>query len=289
MTTDPKNFPKPPFSAVFKKDGKTLVFVAARHEQGHESDTALTIKSAFADYKPNIVITEGTPYSDGINPRNLLALPDGEKKDEKTCLITLARDDSIPVIGGEAGDKDILNKTLELGYTLNDFLYFYFLRRLVQEKREGRLNDDDQLQGFYDRFIGRVLSDVEHNGYNDHSYNRFLDWYKEKTGKDFSFSLVNPETAAPQPVSGEARNFVHELSHDLSTRARDPAIIDNLLKQMQENDKVMAVFGSGHFYDQYASLKEKLGEPTIEKPITSQWRGAIRAEPVSRSVPRYPT
>ena len=72
---------EPPYLAHYEKDGKTLVYVAARHENYRSSDTFKLIERLFARHQFNLIIIEGYRNSAGTSPTHFLDYARSTSKD----------------------------------------------------------------------------------------------------------------------------------------------------------------------------------------------------------------
>lgn len=254
------------FTAEFNTGSKKLIYIGTIHTADPESGTFAAIKNAFDKLETSAcVMPEGVVSSqEGAFLDKVRQAKETDLKGSGEIILAgaIADDKGIKIMGGEPTHRQILEHTNNKGYNTQDFLCFYALRQMVQEKRESKLTPEN-MEGFYNQFSQKVAKVVDIDKQKIPTYESFLSWYNEKDGKPLNFTDIGPETAGPVPK--HAGEFIAKLSHTVSAEARDPAILKNIDKALQDHDTVLVIYGNGHFYDQLPELEKKYGKPVVTK------------------------
>jgi hypothetical protein len=199
-----------PFIETFHRGGKTLIYVLAVHHSSIQYPEAMTdpvfktIDAVFSTMAPDAVIIEG------VDPSQVAAfcarrvqecgtahynIP-GTACDESAIAAYSATQKGIPVYSGEPSASDELAFFEAHGYTVRDFLAFWVLNNIPQEKRHGPLTE----AGFRN-LVDRIV------GYNNHllgtsvqfSADDFARWYEKHMSSPRNYLDIEVEDTSPYP------------------------------------------------------------------------------------------
>ncbi|MDD2773691.1 MAG: hypothetical protein PHP45_08335 [Elusimicrobiales bacterium] len=251
-----------PFLVKFSTGGKSLWFVAAHHSNSVETDTFRLIKKAFTEFKPQALIVEGVERERGTSAESYKSLVKDADLDktkfwlngERGYAVAFAVKQKIACVGGEPPEK-YLNEELRKKYSMKDVFGFYVVRYIPQLKRQ---NPDKKID--FDKWY-------EKNAQRDWpitdapvSLSEFKAWYGEKNKEKFDFDKIDNEISAP--ISGGKALFTQQVSYEVGI-VRDIAILENIADMLNQYDRVLIVYGSGHFEQQAKALENMLGKGDI--------------------------
>lgn len=134
--------PQPPFLAVFKRGGKTLVYVASKHATGSENPTVKTVYRAVDGYSPQLVLLEGMFFEDEKMRRAYLGdVTHCEMNyfrgcDETLYAAKLAHDRKIAFDGADPTGAEVMTALAPDGYAPRDIVGAALTRELPAWKVE---------------------------------------------------------------------------------------------------------------------------------------------------------
>ncbi len=132
--------PAPPFLAVFRRGGKTLVYVASARSAGTDTPTAKTVYRAVDGYSPQLLLIEGVYFEDERMRRDYLAgVTRCEMNYFRGCGETLyaaklARDRKIALDGAEPTGAEVMTALAKDGDTPRDVVGAALARELPSWK-----------------------------------------------------------------------------------------------------------------------------------------------------------
>jgi hypothetical protein len=261
-----------PFLEYFDTGRKSLVYVAARHENEAYSPTFTLIDRAFDIYEFRIVILEGFPASDGHSPAALIedfaANVDGDfyRWGEPSYAALKADEMGIPFVGGEPDESDVLRAVQEAGFTAKDLAQFYFVNQIPQFLRDKSYHEKEPVE-WYESFMPGVLRDL---GLQPGAlpFDEFLGWYENLNGKRLDLETFDPEESAPL---AKGKYGTHRISHEVGM-ARERFIVALIAESIDEYDHVLVVYGKSHLARQRPVLQAMLGEPARRETLTPRGR-----------------
>lgn len=235
-----------------------LAYVAVKHDQGVESPTFQLIKKTIDDFKPSIIILEGSAAHVGISPLNLPSYyercqPDFFKCGEPQYTGWLAFKKRIPIVFGEPTDEDVKKEFLARKYTEQDLLGYYFLRYYNEKSVSGEQEFNKSTTWFRSEERFNIPSSLVF------TYQDFLKWYLSKTGKAFDPQHVE------DPFSKNLGRFLLVLAQKISNY-RDANITRMVAHYLDRYDKVMVVYGAGHFATQRKVLEKMFPDSPRSRP-----------------------
>jgi hypothetical protein len=259
-----------PFLEHFDTGRKSLVYVAARHENEAHSSTFKLIDRAFDSYEVRIVILEGFPASYGHSPDFLVedfaANVDGDfyRWGEASYAALKADARGIPFVGGEPDESDVLRAIQEAGFTARDLAQFYFVRQIPQFLREESSFEQKPVE-LYASFMPGVLRDLGLQP-GELPFDEFLAWYENLNGKRLDFGTFDPEESAPLD---KGKYGTQRISHEVGM-ARERFILALIADSLDEYDHALVVYGKSHLAQQRPVLQAMLGEPVKRETPTSR-------------------
>jgi hypothetical protein len=256
-----------PHVAMFDKDGKQLLFIAARHGQDIEgSPTHAFVREAMRRFRPQVAIIEGVSTSKGPQPERFMKsarrrVASGNAP-EAMYTAVLADDLGAVVIGGEPDDEVTPQVIREAGYSDEDLLGFLLARRLVSMLRNDRI--DDEFLELADRSLRQLKA--RHRIESDFDAQDFLEWYETHLGAPFNPRRVKQEVS---PSAVDEPTILRKMAI-LVMKAREHNLAELEARMLREHDRVLVVYGSGHLRWERAMLEQMLGPPEF---VTSRLPG----------------
>lgn len=253
--------PLVPFSAVYSRDQKKLVYLGVAHGNLLNSSSMQSIKNAFAQTKFDFVLLEGFPASKGLSPQSMtnLASRDGingfYQQGETGLAIQLAVQQKAQFVGAEPDETQVKEAILKTGYSAEDLLFFYLVRQIPEFRRQKKLSSQNKI--LFAEFLktwSRIL-----NVSPEPSFDKFLGWYKEKNGHEFKTEEIGTEIPAPYK---DGRLFTQRIS-SIVDRIRNEFIVNQIENSVQTNNNVLVIFGSSHWVTQKLALEDFMGSPQI--------------------------
>jgi hypothetical protein len=254
-----------PYVSVFSRADKTLVYLAAHHENLASGPTHKTVEAAIQKFKPNLVIIEGIQTSMGLSPYRYpdhpedCARPGISSCSEAEYAAVLSKKAAIPFTGGEPDEKDILESVRARGYSPKDLIAFYTLRQVPQWVREGSWESGhaqtkiERFVSYYERILatrtGLTLSEL-------HS------WYHERLGRELDLDRLTAEDLAP--ISGENTTYLNRLSVEVGA-ARNLHLARLIESSINRYQNVLIVYGAGHLVSGRSMLNEAFSKSRDQK------------------------
>lgn len=262
-----------PHVAMFNRGGKSLLFLAARHERDIESaPTHAFVREAMERFRPEVAIIEGLSTSEGPQPERFME--NARKRvasgmaPESMYTAVLADELDAVVIGGEPDSEVIPRVIREAGYSDEDLLGFLLTRRVASMAQSGRM--EAEFEEVADRHLRQLKARFSiESGFDSEA---FFGWYEAAVGRPF-----NPRRAK-QEVSPSAVDDPTSLRRMavLVMKAREHNLAELEARMLREHDRVLVVYGSGHLRWERAMLEKMLGPPefvTSELPVDDEEGG----------------
>ncbi len=230
-----------------------------------------TIDAVFSTTAPDAVIIEG------VDPSQVAAfcaqrvqdcgtahynIP-GTACEESAIAAYSATQKGIPVYSGEPSASDELALFEAHGYTIQDFLAFWVLNNIPQEKRHGPLTE-----AAFRNLVNRIV------GHNNHllgtsvrfSADDFARWYEKHMSSPRNYLDIELEDTSPYPGPQEPKTLLHNLSA-LSTHGRDESVVKTIKTVLEHHDRVLVVYGASHLDFEWDQLVGLMGIPRKAKPF----------------------
>lgn len=256
-----------PFVAVYHYGNKLLAFVAASHVFTVENQTVEAVRYAFSTVQPTAVVVEGFPTAMGANPEPIMESieerrrphPSDWARSEAVFAASQALARQAPFVGGEPTLVEELDGLTAKGYRRDDALLAFRLRSLGQARRASDLpvGDAAKFAAIYEQ-SARVVASLTSTAPVFES--NFIEDYKRLVGVD---PVTDPDLATRADPG--TTTLLSRLSAD-DMRVRDEHILSTLQRQLAEHDRVVIVYGRGHWTTLSAALRERFGAPDIHVP-----------------------
>ena len=262
---------KAPYISMFEKGKKKLWFAAIQHSSDSESSSFKTIHEAFTRFKPEVVIIEGVEDTGELSPENftqyVMKMADQKSKwsSEAAYSAWLALQRHIPYAPSEPTNLSIAESFEKSGRTKEDYLYFEVARILPQWKMQGKVKNWSEYTTEAKKFGIYAFKQV---GIKKHfDFKEFLDWFHSKMGKVLKYNSLTPEDFSPQLEMNPTE--LNRLSNEADSQ-RERHINEVTVKMLNQYNRVMIVFGSGHLVKHRAVLTDLLGKSHDEKWFDSK-------------------
>ncbi len=252
-----------PYVTIFEKGQKTLVYVAAAHQQGIESATARTIKMAFAEAKPQVVLIEGLDIDHGISPKFFQDLvlrdePSQFKNSGENLIAALfAMRANIPFLGAEPSNRDVYPALAAKGYAESDVTAFIILRNVPYWVRRDNVNDsslDARIQNFIDNWRYYALTQVPRE--KRLTPGQFRDWFARHRPAGMSLMSITSNDLAP--ISTPDATWFQTMSA-LMDDVREQSIDRQIARLIHDYDRVFVVYGEAHLMKSRPVFEKILG------------------------------
>jgi len=259
-----------PYAAHFSKEQKNLHYVAATHwdEKTKEwnAETRKTIEEVFEESKPQIVIIEGLSSARGISPDtyktylNKLYSKDGlATAREPDYVAHLAMQNNIDFIGGEPTAQEELKAMNDRGYSNKDVMAFYFLQAIPQNKGDGTINKDNFEQKAEEYFSSKMFDFIPKD--ERITVAEFKEWYAQHNDKP-ERDAFNIQTGDLSPEDNSS--YFHKMSFETGV-IREKNVDTQIEKSLNDYDRVMVVYGGGHFLESRPIFEKEFGNPEYRK------------------------
>lgn len=253
-----------PFTAVYKRRGHLLVFVAVRHVFSSDNNTIRAVDSGFALASPAIIIVEGFPTAMGENPQPLIeqarkvgtANADEFTRGEAMHAASLALARGIPFLGGEPTRAQQVQALRRKGYVPADIAFDYLLGGLSQSIRSGDVTDTkdpklDEAFGYWARAF------ADQYRLEPMSFEDFAVRYRSMIGVELT---DDAELVAHSDL--EAPSALASL-HQADMITRDEHLLATIEKELASKRRVLVVYGASHWTTLSEALEKRMGEPKI--------------------------
>jgi hypothetical protein len=254
-----------PFTAIYKKSGAVLAFVAADHVFTPKNSTVNSIAAAFAAATPALVILEGFPTAMGENPSPLVneaqkrgtPSADGYSNSEAMYAASLALSHHVPFVGGEPTYGEQIDALVRKGFDLKDVAFAFLLRSLGQSIRSGEISGPKAsgFEGVFERLSKAIAHDL---GNQPMVYADFSSRYMAMFGVDIGDETKITERSDP----GTSTLAAAILQADMT--GRDEHLLATIEQALSSKKHVLVVYGHAHWTTLSTMLQGELGKPKIK-------------------------
>ncbi len=269
---DDKNQFPTPLGAVFKKETKTLIFVGDHHND--QEKTYNFLENAFNKMNPEIVVIEGLDFSKGESPKEYVDKYAAKSKEElfneggaAPNAARLAFSKKVPFIGGEPSLSQEMNSEfiLSQGFTKEDIRNVQVVQRIPYRR--------DHLKLAEDAFFKYAKKHYSVDKKSKVFMGEFQKWYLKKVGHKFSYAKVPKEEA---DVNCSPTDTLIQKIACATNINRDRALVQNIESLLKKYDRVLVVYGTGHFVQEYPALIKAFGsEPQYIEPSKAVVNGIL--------------
>lgn len=260
---DEKNLFPTPLGAIFKKESKTLIFVGDHHKD--QEKTYKFLEKAFNSTNPEIVVIEGLDFSKGESPKAYVSKYAAKSKEElfneggaAPNAAKLAFKNKTPFIGGEPSISQEMNSEfiLSQGFTKEDIRNVQVLQRIPYRRDHLKLGEED-----FFKYAKKYYKIAEKLAVFKDDFGR---WYLKKVGRKFKYIEVSKEEADVNCLPTDT--VIQKIACGTNIN-RDRALVQNIETLLEKYDRVLVVYGTGHFVQEYHALVKAFdGEPKYIEP-----------------------
>lgn len=261
--------------AEFKRAGKALCYLAAKHVVGLNNPTTDAIESSIDTFKPDAIIIESRYGQEnaGYNAGYVAHIKEQAQSGfltsrEDRYAAHLAIENDIPFIGAEPSDQEIISGMNKHNYSTKDVLAFYLLRQIPVWHEQGTLDKNDfpkqaeeLLQIYHDQLNMPVDERL--------SFDEFKRWFDEHntTGKSF----LEFENDDLRPINSDDASYFKKLNYALDP-IREAHIVQVIADTLEKYNRVLVVYGQSHLIKSqpvFEKMFESAPHITAIRPVGS--------------------
>lgn len=239
---------QPPFLAVYQKNGRTLVLLAAEH--GPKSLPA--VQYAFNEYHPQIALIEREPNFTIGNC----------KEQEDAYSAALSAKNNIPLVRADADYEKQWQHAKKHGFSYEDFQMFWIIKNAdgVAKHENKQPTAKEEIENYnkdvHNPAWGKLFTEESLQEYFKKHYQR------DFNSTDFIQLRLDLQNTHPQ-------KWVKKTPFYKMMRAqpdvRSVFMLQNIIAALTEYEIVFCEMGAGHFIDIHKALKKMLGKPRYIK------------------------
>ncbi len=234
--------------------GKEILFYQAQHSHDPNHTEFQEIPKLMQEFKPDKVFVEMQGWVNNSNAflarkEEVLTTDLNEiisRNSEPGFTIRTAIDSGLSwndIISPELSHQHLGQYLEQYGYTRDEIFFFYVIRNLGTRFYEAMSSINDQeLIGNCTRF-GNILNIPEHE-----SVDLFKTLHRKLLGKDFENDKDHKnyhDITAPLPRSNGTFDYFSKMSN-IASRFRDETILEKVANVLEQNNKLMIVYGASH-------------------------------------------
>lgn len=235
-----------PYIAIFKKDGKTLVYLASRHDSAKTLDM---VDYIYANFNPQVAVLEFE--------RSGRMLKDKSSRNEFEYSAGIAADKNIPVVLADLLDGDklkILSQKNPDAYKIYQAKWIVHNGKSYERQFGGHTTVENEVFNFKNSvWTPGMPAPMDER--------EFKDFFKKHFGTDFDKTNLNETFKEDWFYPLSAGTVFNRFSEDEDFYARDPFMLKNIAAALNKYDVVYAAFGEGHYRSQRKVLEDMLGAP----------------------------
>lgn len=249
------------FSAYYKKGEKEVLFNGGPHKTGltpHNYRFAY-IEKSFEKFNPDFVLVEGIHFAKGTSPKDIKdKVSDCKKSNFEHCYeniysINLALKNNTSFRGAEPNDQQII-KAISPRYSRRDYIAMYWYRNMVRWKRQKTLSLRQYMPKMKESMTDKFGVPLKMK------FSEFKKWYVKHSKKDFNPN--NFTTDDLEPLNNENSTYFQKMAHAIN-RAREPQIQPAINFAIKNYNKILIVYGSGHYPKHRIAFEDFFGKPKI--------------------------
>lgn len=245
---------QPPYIAIFKKDGKTLIYLATRHHFEHTLDM---VDYVYANFKPQITVVEFERINRMLRNRCC--------DNEFEYSIGISADKDIPFTLADLHDLDILNilvKTDPGIYNIHQARWT--VDNALAHERQFGTSTTAEAEAF--NFKQQVWKE---NMPEPMDAQELKNWFKKHFNIDFNKTNFTELFQEGWRSPSSAGTVFNKYSEKRDLLARDPFMLQNITAALNKYDTVYAAFGEGHYRCHRKVLEQMLGKPEYIWTVTN--------------------
>ena len=236
----------PPFLAIYQKNGRTLVLLAAKHSP----QSLPAVHYAFEKYHPQVALIEREPGFP-LDSRDCREMEDA-------YTAALSAENNIPLVRTDADLETQWKYAQQHGFSYEDFQMLWIIRSAYGlAKYEGKQTNAAQEIKDYKRTVhnpawGELFTEDRLLAYFQKHYNRDFN-----TTDFLSFYLDLMEIT---PKKWVTKTPFYKITRGMPD-VRSVFMLENIAAALNEYEIVFSEMGAGHFVDIHKALQKMLGKP----------------------------
>ncbi len=260
----------PPYVITASIDDANLMMVGSLHANTPSSDTYKTVRYLIASNAIDMIILEGTPASVDIDSAYATL---GEcLREASLCRTEMhyayslgkSMHADIRFSGGEAAPLDTYGYIVtQKGYSLEDYIAFWYVRNAVSLNGENGMNEDvlRQQDAQTKRYLDQQLGVIAKFDYDD-----WLAWYRNRMNVA-TVDLDAFDQAMLRPSVEEHSTIIERLSYEFNV-VRDNHLMVTINDKINAGFRnILVVYGEGHVRKIYKALTDR----STSTPYLSKW------------------
>lgn len=255
-----KRFALYPLMAIFEFDNKRLIYIGTAHNgiQRLAPESFDAINYAFKKFDIDCVVTEFEHTYKNIEDRPGTRLGQPEMN-ELAYSVYVAQKKNIPYI---FADTDLIDRIKDLENISHHkailLQTMYILDDARKYKKFKKINDT----------VVHAFSNVKKNfAKTGYDMSITIEEFKDCVQKDFNIAVSDENISDILDNLGNWQrpnakgNIVNKIQSEIDFYSRDPYMIENIFKAINEYNNVLVTMGSGHYETQRLVLEKVFGSP----------------------------
>ena len=242
------NKANPPFLAVYQKEGKTLVLLAAEH--GPKSLPA--VQYAFNEYHPQIALIEREPN-----------FPIGNcKEQEDAYTAALSAKNNIPLVRTDADYEKQWQYAKKHGFSYEDFQMFWIIKNAEGVAKNE--NKHPTAKEEIENYKNAVHNPAWGNLFTEKSLREYFKKHYQRDFNSTDFIQLRLDLQNTHPQKWVKKTPFYKMMRG-QPDIRSVFMLQNIAAALNDYEIVFCEMGAGHFIDIHKALKKMLGKPRYIK------------------------
>jgi len=235
---------QPPFLAVYQKNGRTLVLLAAEH--GPKSLPA--VQYSFNEYHPQVALIEREPKS-----------PIGNcKTNEDGYTAALSAKNNTPLVRIDADYEKQWQYAKKNGFSYEDFQMFWIIKNAEGVAKHE--NKQPTAKEEIENYKNEVHNPAWGNLFTQESLSEYFKQHYYGYFNSTDFIKLRLDLQSSSPKKWVKKTPFYKMMH-AQPDVRSVFMLQNIAAALNEYEIVFCEMGSGHFIDIHKALKKMLGKP----------------------------
>ena len=239
---------QPPFLAVYQKDGRILVLLAAEHGQ-----KSLPVTNyAFNKYHPQIALIEREPN-----------FPIGNcKTNEDAYTAALSAKNNIPLVRADADYQKQWQYTQKNGFSYEDFQMFWIIKNAegVAKHENKQPSATEEIENYKKE----VHNPAWGNLFTEKSLREYFKKHYQRDFNSTDFIQLRLDLQNTHPQKWVKKTPFYKMMR-AQPDVRSIFMLQNITAALNNYEIVFSEMGAGHFIDIHKALKKMLGKPQYIK------------------------